>query len=388
VAVLIYHVRYRFFFDYHDITAPNWLSFLFYSLSSFGHDAVMVFFVLSGYFISASVCRDQAAGRWSWKRYLVNRFARLYIVLLPALLLTVFWDCFGLEFYSNNPIYSGEQRSWSHDFFPVNSRLNVGTFVANALFLQTIQALPLGSNEPLWSLSYEFWYYILFPLVWFALERPVRVSKSVVHLILFIGLLVVIGKNIAIYFPIWLLGTAVYLLPQVSFLKREQSPIATFIVLGLFCSVVAGTHIGALKNLLYNSIIVTDYITATTFALLLYFMLHNQSPGGRGIYGKVSKSLANFSYTLYVVHMPVLVFLRAALLPDTPWLPDLGHISFGVAIALGCVIYAYLLSRLTEAQTDLVRDKLMNALAPRKSLGSSSNYSKAFYDAARPDTRQ
>jgi peptidoglycan/LPS O-acetylase OafA/YrhL len=174
----------------------------------------------------------------------------------------------------------------------------------------------------------------------------------------------------------------------VSFLKREQSPIATFIVLGLFCSVVAGTHIGALKNLLYNSIIVTDYITATTFALLLYFMLHNQSPGGRGIYGKVSKSLANFSYTLYVVHMPVLVFLRAALLPDTPWSPDLGHISFGVAIALGCAIYAYLLSRFTEAQTDLVRDKLMNALAPRKSLGSGSNYSKAFYDAVRPDTRQ
>jgi hypothetical protein len=77
--------------------------------------------------------------------------------------------------------------------------------------------------------------------------------------------------------------------------------------------------------------------------------------------------------------MPVLVFLRAALLPDTPWSPDFGHISFGVAIALGCVIYAYLLSRFTEAQTDLVRDKLMNTLTPRKSLGSGSNYSKAFW---------
>jgi peptidoglycan/LPS O-acetylase OafA/YrhL len=97
VAVLIYYVRYLFFFDYHNIITPNWFSFLFYSLSLFGHDAVMVFFVLSGCFISASVCRDQEAVRWSWKRYLVNRFARLYLVLLPALLLTVFWDCFGLE---------------------------------------------------------------------------------------------------------------------------------------------------------------------------------------------------------------------------------------------------------------------------------------------------
>jgi hypothetical protein len=58
IAVLFYHVRYRFFFDYHDITTPSYFSFVFYTLSSFGHDAVMIFFVLSGYFISASACGD------------------------------------------------------------------------------------------------------------------------------------------------------------------------------------------------------------------------------------------------------------------------------------------------------------------------------------------
>jgi peptidoglycan/LPS O-acetylase OafA/YrhL len=194
---------------------------------------------------------------------------------------------------------------------------------------------------------------------------------------LFIGLLVAIGTNICIYFPIWLLGTAVCLLPQVSFLKREQSLITSFIALGLFCSVVAATHVRALKNLLDDSIIVSDYITAITFALLLYFMLPNRAPGGRGgIYAKISKSLANFSYTLYVVHMPLLVFVRAALLPDTPWPADPGHVGFGVAIALGCVVYAYVFSRFTEAKTDLIRDKLMNLLATRKDSGSGSNHSK------------
>jgi peptidoglycan/LPS O-acetylase OafA/YrhL len=377
ITVLIYHIRYRFFFDYNDVTAPDWFSFLFYTLSAFGHDAVIVFFVLSGYFISASVFRDQTAGRWSWKRYLVNRFTRLYLVLLPALLLTALWDSLGLGFYSDNPIYSGEQRPWSHDFFRVSDRLSVGTFVANTLFLQSIQAPPFGSNEPLWSLSYEFWYYVLFPLAWFALVRPARVLKSAVHLMLFIGLLVAMGTNIRIYFPIWLLGTVVCLLPQVSCLKREQSPITSFVALGLFCSVVAATHVRALKNLLDGSIIVSDYITAITFALLLYFMLHNRAPGGHGgIYAKISKSLANFSYTLYVVHMPVLVFLRAALLPDTPWPADPSHVGFGVAIALGCVVYAYVLSRLIEAKTDLIRDKLMNLLSMRKDSGSGSSHSK------------
>src|SRR5262249_807489 len=51
IAVLVYHVRYGFFVDYGELSAPDHFSFLFYSLTAFGHDAVMVFFVLSGFFI-------------------------------------------------------------------------------------------------------------------------------------------------------------------------------------------------------------------------------------------------------------------------------------------------------------------------------------------------
>lgn len=370
IAVLLYHVRYRFFFDYHDITAPSYFAFVFYTLSSFGHDAVMVFFVLSGYFISASVFRDHIASRWSWKRYLSNRLTRLYLVLLPGLLLTAFWDWLGLALYTDSPIYSGVPRPWFHDFFPVGNRLNGHTLVANILFLQMIQTPPFGSNTPLWSLSYEFWFYVLFPLACCALVRPMRVLKLVGHLALFIALLVVIGKDIAIYFPIWLLGTTVCLLPQVSFIKREQSPMTTGIAICLFCGMVSVTHMGALKNLLSHSIIFIDYINATTFAILLYYILHNHSPGDRGTYAKVSKWLANFSYTLYVVHIPVLVFLRAALVPDTPWLPTPSYVAFGIAVALGCVVYAYMISRFTEANTELVRDKVMNWLIQPKKQGT------------------
>lgn len=130
------------------------------------------------------------------------------------------------------------------------------------------------------------------------------------------------------------------------------------------------THIGTLKSLLYNSVLFIDYLTATTFAILLYYMLHNQSLADRGTYAKVSKWLANFSYTLYVVHMPVLVFLRAALVTDTPWLPTPRYVSFGVAIASGCVVYAYVISRLTEAKTDLVRGKVMRWLIQPKKQGT------------------
>jgi hypothetical protein len=39
----------------------------------------------------------------------------------------------------------------------------------NAFFLQTIAGPTFGSNGPLWSLAYEWWYYVLFPLVLAAL---------------------------------------------------------------------------------------------------------------------------------------------------------------------------------------------------------------------------
>ncbi|MDQ0917493.1 acyltransferase family protein [Paenibacillus sp. V4I5] len=53
-----------------------------------GSQAVMVFFVLSGYFISSSILKAISENRWSWSDYLLRRVTRLWIVLLPALLLT------------------------------------------------------------------------------------------------------------------------------------------------------------------------------------------------------------------------------------------------------------------------------------------------------------
>src|SRR5262249_13058869 len=146
---LIYHVRYRFFLDYANVPSPDWFCNLCYGFTSFGHDAVIIFFVLSGYFISSSVIRDCAKGRWSWRRYAINRLTRLYLVLLPGLLLTVFWDKLGIYFSPQHPIYTGIQQSWISDYFDVASRLNGQTFIANAFFLQTILAPPLGSNDAL-----------------------------------------------------------------------------------------------------------------------------------------------------------------------------------------------------------------------------------------------
>lgn len=72
---------------------------------------------------------------------------------------------------------------------------------------------------------------------------------------------------------------------------------------------------------------------------------------------RLAKTLAGFSYTLYLVHLPPLVFGAAAISAagGGRWQPGLGHLAFGTAIALAILGYAFALSRVTEARTDAIR---------------------------------
>src|SRR5262249_32637162 len=84
-----------------------------------------------------------------------------------------------------------------------------------------------------------------------------------------------------------------------------------------------------------------------------------------GRYTRLACGLGGFSYSLYVVHMPLLVFWRAVLVPEQPWVPDLVHLGMAGAISVGAVAYAFLISRYTEAKTDTFRALFMRAVEKR-----------------------
>ncbi len=353
LAVLVYHVRYRFFLDYGDALVRGPLASAFYVLTSFGHDAVMVFFVLSGYLISSSVFRDRRRGTWSWKVYSLNRLTRLYAVLVPGLALTLAWDGLGLALHGPHPIYTGAARPWYHDFFPVAARLGWEDLAANALFLQTIVAPPLGSNEPLWSLSYEFWYYVALPLGLAALSGGWAKRAADVTGACAIAWLV--GGAIRAYFPVWLLGTALCLLPRVGALQRPWHPLARLSVVAVFMAAVVATHVPQLRVLVGGSQLAADYVTGVSFAVCLWLLLHNAAHATSSWYTRSAAVLAGCSYTLYVAHMPVLVFLRATFVPDRPWEPEPAAFALAVVLSLAVFGYAWALARATEARTDLLK---------------------------------
>src|SRR5579875_667998 len=64
---------------------------LFWQVAPFGGDAVIVFFVMSGFVIAHATAR----GERSAATYFVNRAARIYSVAVPAIALTLACDFIG-----------------------------------------------------------------------------------------------------------------------------------------------------------------------------------------------------------------------------------------------------------------------------------------------------
>jgi peptidoglycan/LPS O-acetylase OafA/YrhL len=361
VAVLVYHVRYRFFADWSEIDHSIGAR-LFYTVTAFGHDAVMVFFVLSGLLISRSIFRAQAGDRWNWRAYLLARSTRLYLVLLPGLLLTFGWDALGLTLFPDHPIYTGRLTGWWHDFFDVRAALAGHVLAGNTVFLQALFVPTYGSNAPLWSLSYEFWFYIAFPLLWLALTPGRRPGVRVTYVLAGIALFAVLGLSLAAYFPLWLIGVGLWLLPRSAIVSRRPWLFGSMAALGFACVLIASHSV-----LSGTPLLVRDYLLGVSFAALVYAVLHDRRSCASGVRRKSATLLASQSYTLYVVHVPFLVFCRAWLGSENgQWVPRPATLLLAAVLTLASLAYAFGVSRVTEAHTDRCRAWLQRIFSRRK----------------------
>jgi peptidoglycan/LPS O-acetylase OafA/YrhL len=311
----------------------------------------MVFFVLSGYFIGTSVMESVSARQWSWHTYLVSRITRLQLVLFPALVLGGLWDWIGMRIPQAAPIYYDALYKF---YVPsVALRSTVSVFLGNLFFLQSIVSPVFGSNTPLWSLSYEFWYYILFPGLILAAATWVGTRFRILYAGLALFLLWFIGPLVALYFLIWLGGALLGRLQRAT-RGKASFPGLPFLTGLIFLAALAWSRTHRL-----SSDVLTDYIVAICFALWLYTLLFGSREDASPAYVYAARKLAGFSYTLYLVHLPALLLLRGLLNPQGNWQPDLLHSAYALGIALLMLAYAYGVAEFTEAHTASVRRRLL-----------------------------
>jgi len=356
-AILVFadHWRNLFFIDYPDLNSPGLAIKLFYLFSGAGHEAVMIFFVLSGCVIAHVVSGMVQQGRWSWSTYLSARLTRLWVVLLPALVLTTFWDRLGIFLsHGKETIYAGD---YGHVLIsPVAKSLNLNAFLGNLFFLQKILVPPYGSNGPLWSISYEFVYYLIFPLIFLGFTKGRLFSLSVFfRFLLAMGLLIFAGRSVSEGFVVWLMGVSVYFLYRNKPLPLRLSlPVFFLGVIFIIVCLVAS------RLKLFSGFLSWDLCLGIVSSMAVYAGLSAKPSNTIQLITGPLQHASVVSYSVYLFHTPLLVFIASLLFRSNSarWEPDLLHLFLGSLIALIVAFYCLLGWYFTERRTKYVRDWL------------------------------
>lgn len=350
MVVAMTHLRAFIFVDFHTSGRPGLMWSAFYFATGFGHEAVMAFFVLSGFLVGGSVLSQSKAKQWSWSDYAVTRLTRLWIVLLPALLLTAFWDHLGMAL-TGSAFYKGGMIGLYHSApAPDASRYDIASFVGNFAFLQTIVVPTFGSNGPLWSLADEFWYYVLFPM-WFCAFTKAKTNAKVGSALIALIISYALPAGLLLYGLIWLFGAAASALSNKVMLSRQHRNF--FIVLSGIALAIALTlsRTSKLQGLAADSAI------GASFAAMLVPI--SQIRQANPILVKLSRASADFSYTLYLIHFPIATFFACYVLDNRRLMPNLTSAVVYICFLVSILLYSYGMYFLFERNTPTVRRAIL-----------------------------
>ena len=143
------------------------------ALFRWGHEAVLFFFVLSGFVIHlryATGLKRDPAYRFGFAGYLARRARRLYPPMLMALAITWTLDTLGARLQLPTFLHTSA--------YPVINA-NIGSDHSLRVLLRNLVFIMnpvFGSDGPLWSLNYEWYFYLLYPLVFLIERRSIRMA--------------------------------------------------------------------------------------------------------------------------------------------------------------------------------------------------------------------
>jgi peptidoglycan/LPS O-acetylase OafA/YrhL len=360
LAVLTLHVN-NMFVNQADIMsashAPPAYLWWFFAGTEMGHQAVVGFFVLSGWLVGGGALARIAAGQSFLREYFVHRVARIYVVLIPTLILTLALDSLGRVFFADSGVY---------DWPTFQGHFSTALFFAGFLNLQSLVFPHFGTNGPLWSLACEFWYYVAFPLLLSPFARNYAIGPRLCGFALGVALAVALsarGNWFLFGFAIWSIGAFATRAPRPLIRSRRLS-------LGLLAAAIVIIRLvvrGPLLEAHPSVSLVADLAAAALFANLLLAFRDAPQQGFSALRWKLHAPLADFSFSLYATHMPVVIFARALIghFLGRDWAMQLAtgaNYAMAIAIAIAAIASAYGFSRLTEAKTGAARRALRGAL--------------------------
>lgn len=300
------------------------------SLFHFGQEAVILFFLISGFVIYYST--TQNSQKQTIGEYAKKRLIRIYPIFLISL------------------VFAALAAFATHD----QACINAPSLIGNLLMLQDASSLKPGvivdafcRNSPLWSLSYEAWFYTAFAVIFFLLPYNWISYRSVAFTTSLIGAVTYIIHPNAIslfagYFIIWWAGVELaheYRLTGRCSIKNQLPVIAVI----LFCTAIwLYAVIKAISAHVHVTSGVSPGLEVRHFSVALLAVviacLNVRLPDLARPAINAFASAAAISYGLYVSHVPVILLVHTLGLPRSAEVLVCIIAALALAYVLECVL--------------------------------------------------
>jgi peptidoglycan/LPS O-acetylase OafA/YrhL len=302
----------------------------------YGHEAVIVFFVLSGFFIHLTAAKrlSQAGNvEFSSKDFFRRRVRRLVPGYIWALALTCAFDLIGRHVWP--ALYFGRTGDQLLDANFLAGDYSPKAVVPALFMLPGAGGARFGSNGPLWSLAYEVVYYLLYPF-WLRLRvRSGSAAYALGALLLLSAAIPQISDSFSVivlsHYPIWLAGAGLAELAMRGLLPRNRmAALAGIVLLGVAAADIVSLQIVRLIL----------YMIGGTLIVVTFVGMRNAYAGGLF---RVGELMGVSSYSIYVCHFPVLACFSAIcfrLFSTRLFSGWIALTAFLTSVLIGCLSFA------------------------------------------------
>jgi peptidoglycan/LPS O-acetylase OafA/YrhL len=269
-----------------------------------GFVGVDIFFVISGYLITAIMIRDIAAERFSIVRFYRHRIVRILPALLVMMTITLAIGCVLL--LPNQIRDLGRSAAATSAFGS-----NIYFYLTSDYFAAASDAKPLVHT---WSLAVEEQFYLLYPLLLWALRG---VSRR--YLITVIAVLAVLSFAIGGWMALHLPSAGFFLLPA----RIWELSVGALVALGAVPAITSARLravlcLGAVGVIAASCVVISGgwpfpvpFALPPAIAAAVLIAYGRDGPSARLLSAAPLRSVGLISYSAYLWHRPIIAFYQS-----------------------------------------------------------------------------